>query len=135
MGTSGQRPDSCENSRSHEEWLSLRSLGDALPPVARSPCQLRIITGMEVRMELLSLPKAIAVFLDDLRRAERSAHTVRAYTTELRHLVACHDGPVATIAVDTLRAALARRDGRSPAGSRARTLAALNSFLHLGRQT
>jgi integrase/recombinase XerD len=79
-------------------------------------------------MELLSLPQAIAVFLDDLRRAERSAHTVRAYTTELRHLVACHDGLVATIAVGTLRAALARRDGRSPA-SRARTLAALNSFL------
>lgn len=79
-------------------------------------------------MKLLSLPEAIAVFLDDLRRAERSAHTVRAYTTELRHLVACHDGLVATIAVDTLRAALARRDGRSPA-SRARTLAALNSFL------
>src|SRR5215213_6848687 len=79
-------------------------------------------------MKLLSLPEAIAVFLDDLRRAERSAHTVRAYTTELRHLIACHDGLVATITVDTLRAALARRDGRSPA-SRARTLAALNRFL------
>ncbi|MBC8162372.1 MAG: site-specific integrase [Roseiflexaceae bacterium] len=46
----------------------------------------------------------------------------------MRHLSACHEGTVATISVDTLRAALARRDGRS-AASRARTAAALNSFL------
>lgn len=79
-------------------------------------------------METVSLAEAIALFLDDLRRAERSAHTVRAYATELRHLSACHAGPVTTISIDTVRAALARRDGRSPA-SRARTAAALNSFL------
>lgn len=79
-------------------------------------------------METLPLPEAISLFLDDLRRAERSAHTLRAYRTELRHLLACHDGPIGTISIDTVRAALARRDGRSPA-SRARTMAALNSFL------
>jgi integrase len=79
-------------------------------------------------METLLLPEAITLFLDDMRRAERSPHTVRAYTTELCHLVACHPGPVPTISVDTVRTALARRDGRSPA-SRARTMAALNSFL------
>jgi integrase/recombinase XerD len=79
-------------------------------------------------METLPLPEAIILFLDDLRRAERSPHTVRAYITELHHLTACHTGPVTTISIDTVRAALARRDGRSPA-SRARTMAALNSFL------
>lgn len=81
-----------------------------------------------VLMEMLPLSEAISLFLDDLRHAERSPHTLRAYATELRHLSACHAGPVATISVDTTRAALARRDGRSPA-SRARTMAALNSFL------
>ena len=79
-------------------------------------------------METMPLAEAIPLFLDDLRRAERSAHTVRAYITELRHLCACHTGSVATITVDTVRAALARRDGRS-AASRARTAAALGSFL------
>ena len=79
-------------------------------------------------MDPLPLPEAITLFLADLRRAERSAHTVRAYTTELAHLSACHTGPVTTITIDTLRQALARRDERSPA-SRARTMAALNSFL------
>ena len=42
-------------------------------------------------MEPLPLPETVALFLDDLRRAERSAHTVRAYRTELNHLLACHD--------------------------------------------
>ena len=79
-------------------------------------------------METTSLPESIALFLNDLRQAERSPHTLRAYATELRHLSACHDGSVSTISVDTVRAALARREGRSPA-SRARTVAALNSFL------
>jgi integrase/recombinase XerD len=82
----------------------------------------------EAEMETVPLAEAITLFLDDLRRAERSAHTIRAYATELRHLSACHAGPVATISVDTVRAALARRDSLSPA-SRARTAAALNSFL------
>ena len=79
-------------------------------------------------MELKPVPEAIALFLNDLRQAERSPHTLRAYATELCHLSACHDGAVSTISVDTVRAALARREGRSPA-SRARTIAALNSFL------
>ena len=79
-------------------------------------------------METLPLPEAISRFLSDLQRAECSPHTTRAYRTELNHLVACHPGPVETISVDVVRAALARRDGRSPA-SRARTMAALNSFL------
>ncbi|NTU84213.1 MAG: site-specific integrase, partial [Chloroflexales bacterium] len=79
-------------------------------------------------METLPLPEAIARFLADLQRAECSPHTTRAYRTELNHLVACHTGSVGTISVTAVRAALARRDGRSPA-SRARTMAALNSFL------
>jgi integrase/recombinase XerD len=79
-------------------------------------------------METMQLPEAIALFLNDLRRSEHSLHTIRAYGTELRHLVACHDGSVMAITVHTLRTALAQRDGRSPA-SRARTEAALNSFL------
>jgi integrase len=79
-------------------------------------------------MSCAEIDTTIATFLADLRRAGRSPHTLRAYTTELAHLAACHDGPVASISVDTLRMALARRDERSPA-SRARTMAALNSFL------
>ena len=79
-------------------------------------------------METLPLAETVALFLDDLRHAERSAHTLRAYRTELNHLLACHDGPIGTVSIGTVRAALARRDGRSPA-SRARTMAALNSFL------
>ena len=79
-------------------------------------------------METLPLPEAIARFLSDIQRAECSPHTTRAYRTELNHLVACHAGPVGAISIDVVRAALARRDGRSPA-SRARTMAALNSFL------
>ncbi len=79
-------------------------------------------------MSATELARTIATFLADLRRAGRAPHTLRAYTTELAHLSACHDGPVDTITVDTVRMALARRDERSPA-SRARTAAALNSFL------
>jgi site-specific recombinase XerD len=79
-------------------------------------------------METLPLPEAIARFLSDLQRAECSPHTTRAYRTELNHLLVCHAGPVGTISIDVVRAALARRDGRSPA-SRARTMAAFNSFL------
>ena len=66
-------------------------------------------------MEQVPLPEAITRFPDDLRRAERSPHTVRVYRTELSHLRACHDGTVGTVAIDTMRAAVARRDGRSPA--------------------
>ena len=76
-------------------------------------------------MEILLLPEAIARFLSDLQRAECSPHTTRAYRTELNHLIACHPGPVGAISVDVVRAALARRDGRSPA-SRARSMAAFN---------
>ena len=79
-------------------------------------------------METLPLPDAITRFLDDLRRAERSPHTLRAYRTEPSHLLACHDGPVGTVVLAMVRAAVVRRDGRRPA-SRARTMAALNSFL------
>ncbi len=74
------------------------------------------------------LDMPIATFLADLRRTGRSQHTLRAYATELAHLSACHAGVVATITVETLRRVLARRDACLPA-SRARTMAALNSFL------
>ena len=60
-------------------------------------------------MEQVPLPEAITRFLDDLRRAERSPHTVRAYRTELSHLRACHDGTVGTVAIDTVRAAVAHK--------------------------
>ena len=73
------------------------------------------------------LPETITTFLTDLRRVGRSPLTVRAYTTELAHLTACHPGSVATISVETIRKVLDRRDGRSIA-SIARTMAALNSF-------
>ena len=79
-------------------------------------------------METMALPEAMSLFLDHLRRAGHSPHTLRTYRTELSHLLACHDGPIGTVTIATVRAAVARRDGRSPA-SRARTMTALNNFL------
>ena len=67
-------------------------------------------------------------YLAELEHAGRSAHTLRAYRSELTRLTAFHDGPVADLDVQMLRAFLATRATLS-AASRARTHAALAGFL------
>jgi len=66
-------------------------------------------------------------FLADLRNADRSRHTIRAYEGDLlRYCTFCGDSSSST-SVETLRAFFASRADRTPA-TRARTQAALASF-------
>jgi len=67
-------------------------------------------------------------YLAELEHADRSAHTLRAYRSELTRLTSFHDGPVADLDVQVLRAFLATRAALS-AASRARTHAVLAGFL------
>jgi integrase/recombinase XerD len=74
-----------------------------------------------------TLEKWIEQFLTDLRSANRSPHTCRAYATDLRRLAAFYDGEPATISANTLRDFFQSFVHLKPA-SRARKQAALNSF-------
>jgi integrase len=67
-------------------------------------------------------------YLQELEHAGRSAHTLRAYRTELHRLAAFHPGPAELLGVEQLRAFLGTCIALS-AASRARTQAALASFL------
>jgi integrase/recombinase XerD len=67
-------------------------------------------------------------YLAELEHAGRSAHTLRAYRSELTRLAAFHGGDVSELGVAALRAFLATRATLS-AASRARTHAALAGFL------
>jgi len=74
-----------------------------------------------------SLVPLIRDFLADLRNADRSPHTIRAYESDLfRYSIFCVDDTSA-ISVETLRAFFASRADRA-AATRARTQAALASF-------
>jgi len=75
-----------------------------------------------------SLKESITEFLADLAHANRSAHTCRAYATDLGKFAAFYAGPVAAITAEVLRAFFATGAHLRPA-SRARTEAALASFL------
>jgi site-specific recombinase XerD len=66
-------------------------------------------------------------FLTDLKNANRSPHTCRAYATDLRRLAAFYDGSPAAITPAILRDFLETFSDLKPA-SRARKQAALNSF-------
>lgn len=67
-------------------------------------------------------------YLAELEHAGRSAHTLRAYRSELTRLAAFHSGPIGELDVGGLRRFLTTRTKLSVA-SRARTQAALASFL------
>jgi site-specific recombinase XerD len=67
-------------------------------------------------------------YLAEFEHAGRSAHTLRAYRSEVARLASFHDGPVGDLDVHALRAFLATRATLS-AASRARTHAALAGFL------
>lgn len=88
---------------------------------------LTVITGIVVAEQADTLEKWIAQFLTDLRNANRSPHTCRAYATDLNRLAAFYDGEPAAISANTLRDFLHSFAHLKPA-SRAWKQAALNSF-------
>jgi integrase/recombinase XerD len=61
-------------------------------------------------------------YLAELEHAGRSAHTLRAYRSELTRLTAFHDGPVGDLDVHALRAFLATRATLSVARRQRRRL-------------
>jgi len=69
----------------------------------------------------------IEAFLTDLKNANRSPHTLRAYATDLQRLAAFYQGPPEKITVVHLRTFLETFNHLKPA-TRARKQAALNSF-------
>jgi site-specific recombinase XerD len=75
------------------------------------------------------IPELADAYLAELEHAGRSAHTLRAYHSELARLAAFHDGPIGDLEVQALRAFLATRATLS-AASRARTHATLAAFLN-----
>ncbi len=80
--------------------------------------------GATIPVPLQSL---VRDFLADLRNADRSPHTIRAYKGDLwRYCTFCADA-ASPISVETLRAFFASRADRAPT-TRARTQAALASF-------
>lgn len=76
-----------------------------------------------------SLESWIADFLTDLKNANRSPHTCRAYASDLYRLAAFYNGMPTAISVDNLRDFLATFSHLKPA-TRARKQAALNSFFN-----
>ncbi len=70
----------------------------------------------------------VADFLGDLAHANRSAHTHRAYATDLASFVRFHHGPASAITTEALRSFFATIAHLAPA-TRARKEAALASFL------
>ncbi len=86
---------------------------------------------MSEMAESVTMEKGVAAlvedFLADLRNADRSPHTIRAYEGDLLHYYTFCGDASSPIAVETLRAFFASRADRAPA-TRARTQAALASF-------
>lgn len=75
-----------------------------------------------------SLEPWIVAFLEDLAHANRSPHTIRAYSADLRELAEVHQGSPSELGVETLERLAARHLHLSPA-TRARRQAAAASFL------
>ena len=75
-----------------------------------------------------SLTGQIEAFLTELRHANRSAHTLRAYRTDLHEFAQFHRGPLDQLDAQGLRAFFEQHFHLSPA-SRARKQAAVASFL------
>ncbi len=75
-----------------------------------------------------SLDAAIGAFLGDLAHSNRSAHTRRAYASDLAAFHIYYTGALDGITPDTLRGYFSTLSGLSPA-TRARKQASLSSFL------
>ncbi|MCP4418737.1 MAG: tyrosine-type recombinase/integrase, partial [Chloroflexi bacterium] len=86
-----------------------------------------VITGKTVTKLQISLESWIIDFLTDLKNANRSPHTHRAYASDLYRLAAFYEGVPTAISVDNLREFLDTFSHLKPA-TRARKQAALNSF-------
>lgn len=86
-----------------------------------------VIAGKTVMKPQSSLESWIADFLTDLKNANRSPHTCRAYASDLYRLAAFYEGDPTAISVDNLRDFLDTFSHLKPA-TRARKQAALNSF-------
>lgn len=78
--------------------------------------------------DLQNLQLATAAFLADLVQRNRSAHTIRAYASDLAQFATQYQGPVGGITADVVRTFFAAHAALSVA-SRARKQAALASFL------
>lgn len=76
-----------------------------------------------------AIKAAVDDFLADLAQANRSAHTRRAYATDLRQFCDHYEGAVGAITAAVLRDFFSTVSHLSPAG-RARKQATLGSFLH-----
>jgi integrase/recombinase XerC/integrase/recombinase XerD len=74
------------------------------------------------------LAEPVRDFLDDLRNARRSPHTVRGYRGDLAEFAAHHAGDVDQVDVKALRAYFGALEDRAPA-TRARKQAAVAAFL------
>ena len=114
----------CENDRYRTNRDTRPPTLRAIPtwPRTRGSSLLHESTGPGIA-ELAQTP-----YLQELEHAGRSAHTLRAYRTEVRRLAAFHSDDIAQLGVEQLRAFLATHIALS-AASRARTQAALASFL------
>lgn len=75
----------------------------------------------------ITLETWVNSFLTDLKQANYSPHTLRAYAADLYRLAAFYNGPPGTIGVEDLRSFLETLAHLKPA-TRARKQAALNSF-------
>ncbi len=75
-----------------------------------------------------SLEAAIGAFLGDLEHSNRSAHTRRAYASDLAAFHRYYTGALDSVTPDTLRGYFSTLSGLSPA-TRARKQASLASFL------
>ncbi len=75
-----------------------------------------------------NLQSVIDAFLKELRTANRSEHTLRAYTIDLRQLTSFHSGSIMAIDADVLRTFFDRYAHLSSA-TRARKQASVGSFL------
>ena len=75
-----------------------------------------------------SLQSLVATFLANLAHSNHSAHTCRAYATDLSQLCVFHQGPIQTITAEVLRAFFERHAHLRPA-TRARKQAVAARFL------
>ncbi|MCI4676228.1 tyrosine-type recombinase/integrase [Candidatus Mycolicibacterium alkanivorans] len=76
---------------------------------------------------VVPLAMHIETFLEDLRNANTSANTIRAYRGDLTAFAEHYDGDLTTMGVDPIRAFLSSIAGQAPA-TRKRTRAAVSAF-------
>lgn len=114
--------------KSNISKLSQESLAD--PDAALESTLLEALTAPPTPDPL---PALVQEFLDDLREANKSKHTVRAYKSDLEQFRDYYQGPLTGITPAVLRGFSAKFRDLSPT-SRARKQATLASFLTWARK-